>query len=444
MKMTGFTKSLGLTMLAAMLVLSACSGGGGNGGNGENAGTGNGSGESDAPAGDTTLSIMWWGTDARHEATQKALEIYTKQNPGVTFKPEFMAWDAFWQKLPTLAASKTITDVLQMDAAYIQEYVARGQLEDLSDIDLSGIVDPSVIENLSIDGKLYGIPLSQNAQGLAFNKVELDQYGIPHPHKDWTYDEFFQWARDARAKLPEGKYPIGDTSTWDGFNYYQTAMGKPPIMSDGGKTFTLDKDLFMKFYQTYEEFRKDQIVPPAEKASAFLENDPQADPMASGVVMTRGATTGSVGALEQLMPGKVGVVNLPTGPAGGGWAQSTIFLSVSANSKNKDEAKKFVKWFIEDKEAGQALGTTRGIPINPEIYAELEPTLEDKDKLGKQIYDLSLDKALPFYSPAAGFSEWVDTYRKEMEAVSFGQQSIEEAFEKIDKMGKELAAKAGG
>lgn len=422
--------------LALMLVLSACSGGDKPASGGNNDGKG-------AEGGATTLSIMWWGTDARHEATRSALDIYTAQK-GVSFKPEFMAWDAFWQKLPTLAASKTITDVLQMDAAFIQEYVSRGQLEDLSDVDLSGIVDPNVIENLKIGGKLYGIPLSQNAQGTAFNKVELDQFGIPHPHQNWTYDEFFQWAKDARAKLPEGKYPIGDTTTWDGFNYYQTAMGKPPIMSDGGKIFTLDKELFMTFYGIYEEFRQAGIVPPAEKAASFQENDPQADPMASGTVMTRGATTGSVSALEQLMPGKVGVVNLPIGPSGGGWAQSTIFLSVSANSKHKEEAKQFVRWFVTDKEAGKALGLTRGIPINPEIYAELENSLEDKDKLGKQIYDLSVEKALPFYSPAAGFSEWVDTYKKEMDAVTFGQQSIEAAYNKIEKMGKELAAKAGG
>ncbi|WP_138751235.1 ABC transporter substrate-binding protein [Paenibacillus sinopodophylli] len=436
----GWSKGASLVMLALILVMTACSNGGG--GNNKPASVGTDNQGSDSSTA-TTLSIMWWGPDARHEATKQALDIYSKQNTNVTFKPEFMAWDAFWQKLPTLAASKSITDVLQMDAAYIQEYVSRGQLEDLTDIDLSGIVDPTVISNLQIDGKLYGIPLSQNAQGIAFNKTELEKLSIPLPHKDWTYEEYFQWARDAKAKLPEGKYPIGDTTTWDFYNAYQTAMGKPSIMSDGGKIFTLDKESFMAFYQTYEEFRKAKIVPPAEKAAAFLENDPQADPMASGVVMTRGATTGSVSALEQLMPGNVGVVNMPVGPAGGGWAQSTIFLSVSANSKNKAEAKKFLRWFITDKEAGKALGLTRGIPINPDIYKELEPTLENKDKLGKEIYDLSLDKALPFFPTAAGFAEWVDTYKKEMEAVTFGQQSIEEAYNKLDKMGKELAAKVG-
>ncbi len=439
-------KGLLVMTIAMLLVLSACSGGKNNTAT-ENAGnTGKtDEGKASSDGGEAkTLSIMWWGADARHEATKKALEIYSQQNTNVKFKPEFMAWDAFWQKLPTLAASKSVTDVLQMDAAFIQEYVSRGVLEDLSDIDLSGIVDPNVIENLKIGGKLYGIPLSQNAQGIAYNKEELTKLGIPLPKKDWTYDEFFQWARDAKTKLPEGKYPIGDTTTWDGFNYYQTAMGKDPIMSDGGEKFLLDKELFTKFYKTYEDLRKQKIVPPADRAAAFLENDPKADPMASGVVMTRGATTGSVSALEQLMPGKVGVVNLPTGPAGGGWAQSTIFLSVSTDSKNKDEAKKFVKWFISDKEAGKVLGLTRGLPINPEIYKDLEPTLEPKDKLGKEIYDQSLDKALPFYAPAPGFSEWVDTYKKEMDAVTFGQQSIEDAFNHIDKMGKELAAKAGG
>ena len=165
--------ALALTGLTLLLAATACSNGGGGNGNGGDSGNAAGANEGgETKAADPiTLGLMWWGTDERHEATKNALALYTKQNAGVTFKPEFMAWDAYWQKLPTLAASKTIPDVLQMDAAYIQEYVARGQLEDLSDIDLSGIVDPNVVENLKIDGKLYGIPLSQNAQGIAYNKV---------------------------------------------------------------------------------------------------------------------------------------------------------------------------------------------------------------------------------------------------------------------------------
>lgn len=435
-------KAFPIILLAIVLVLAACSGGdsGGTGGT-SGGGTSQSGGSGSGGAGEITLGITWWGPDARHEATMKAIEIYTQQNPNVKFKPEYMAWDAFWQKLPTLAASRSVPDVLQMDAAYINEYVANGTLEDLTDIDLSGIVDPNVIENLKIDGKLYGIPLSQNAQGIAFNKAELEAAGAPLPKVNWTWDDYFNWGREVKALLPDGKYGISDTSNlWDWYNWFQTGNGEKPLMSDNGKTFTLNRELFIKYHSTLKQLRDEGIVPPPDQQLAFLENDPTADPMASGVVMTRGATTGSVAALEEMMPGKVDVVNVPIGSAGGGWAQSTIFLSVSSNSAHKEEAKKFVKWFITDKEAGRALGLTRGVPINPEIYAELEPTLEQKDKLGKKIYDVSVEKALPFYSIAAGYTEWVDTYKATMEAVMFDQLSIEEAYERLNALGNEIAA----
>jgi multiple sugar transport system substrate-binding protein len=428
----------GLTalLLAVMLVMTACSSGKSSSSSSPSASASSGG----STGQQINLSIMWWGPDPRHEATLKALEIYTKQNPNVTFTPEYMAWDGFWDKLPTLVASKSVTDVLQMDAAYINEYVAKGVLEDLSDIDLTGIVDPAVIENLKIGGKLYGIPLSQNAQGVAFNKPELEAAGVTLPKQNWTWDDYFAFGREAKSKLPAGKYGISDTANlWDWYNWYQTGHGEKPLMSSDGKEFTLNKELFMKYHTTLDELRKEKVVPPADQVLAFKENDPTADPMASGVVMTRGATTGSVGALEQLMPGKVDVVNIPVGPSGGGWAQSTIFLAVSADSKNKEEAKKFVKWFITDKEAGRALGLTRGVPISPEIYEELEPTLEQKDKLGKKIYDVSVEKALPFYAIAAGYTEWVDTYKATMEAVMFGQTTIEAAYEKLNQLGQEIA-----
>jgi len=434
----------GALLVALSLVLTACGSGGGDK---ENAPSGSaspsGSGASASPGGQAVeLGITWWGPDARHEATKAALGIYTKQNPNVTFKPEYMAWDAYWQKLPTLAASKAVPDVLQMDAAYIQDYVSRGVMEDLSDIDLSGVVPDNILENVKIGGKLYGIPLSHNAQGIAYNKPDLEAAGIELPKQGWTWEEYFQWGRDAKKKLPEDKYPLGDpTNAWDWFQWYQASQGKGAIMADGGKTFNLDKDLFVKFHNELAALRKEKVLPPADTSLAFLENDPQADPMASGKVMTRGATVGSVAALEQLMPGKVAVVNVPNGPSGGGWAQSTIFLGVSATSKHKEEAKKFVKWFITDSEGGKALGLTRGIPINEAIYKELEPNLEAKDKISKALADVASEKAMPFYSAGPGYTEWVDFYKTTMEAVMFGQKTVEKAYEEINKLGQDIAAK---
>lgn len=443
MKVKGFvSKGLVLMFIVALIFITAC-------GNNNNAANNtpvapdktNDVKEPAAPTNEAKkLSIMWWGPDARHEATLKVLDVYTAQNPNVTFTPEYLAWDPFWAKLPTLAASKTMTDVLQMDAAFINEYVSRGTLEDLSDIDLTGIVDPKLIDNLKIDGKLYGIPLSHNGQGFAFNKTALEAAGVTLPKIGWTWDDYFAFAREANEKLPEGQYGITYTDTWDGYQYFQTSNGKGPIMQDGGKTFNLDKDLFMKFYNEHEALREEGALPPADMQAAFLENDAQADPVASGKIMMIGKSVGSVSALELLLPGQIDVVNVPVGSAGGGWAQSTIFLSVSTDSKNKEEAKNFVKWFITDPEAGKTLGMTRGIPINNEVFKALEPTLEPKDLLGKKLADTAAPYALPFYAAAAGYSEFMDFFKNEMDAVMFGQKSVEDAYTSINKKGMDTAA----
>lgn len=426
-------------LAAAVLITAACSAGG------------DGRTDADARLSDlkaemlsdeqVELSMIWWGPDERHEATLAALEVYSAQFPNVSFKPEYMAWDAYWQKLPSLAASKTVPDVLQMDAAYIRDYVSRGIMADLSDMDLAGVIPEHVLESVKIDGKLYGIPLSHNAQGIAYNRTDLAAAGVPLPKQGWTWEEYFQWARDARERLPADRYPIGDSANaWDWFQYYQASYGGGAIMSPEGDEFHLDRELFFEYHTILSDLRRNNVVPPADVTLTFLENDPQADALASGKVLTRGATVGSVATLEQLMPGKVDVVNVPIGPSGGGWAQPTIFLGVYADSNVAAHARQFVHWFITDREAGRTLGLTRGIPINDEIYRELEPNLEPKDKLGKRLADMAAEYAMPFHAAGAGFTEWVDAYKLTMEAVMFGQKSLEDAYEELHALGESIAA----
>ncbi|GHU89810.1 sugar ABC transporter substrate-binding protein [Spirochaetia bacterium] len=388
-----------------------------------------------------TLSIMWWGADQRHIATEKVLELYT-QKTGVAFTHEYMAWDGYWTKLPALVASNSVTDVLQMDGAYISDYVSRGVLADLSDMALSDTVPQKVLDNIKIDGKIYGVPLSHNAQGLAYNKKALADYGITEPKPGWTYDEFWAFARECREKLPKDKWGIAyQGGTWDNYQYYQTSFGKGPIFPPGGKDYNIDKTLWMEFYNLQEQLRKANVVPSAEVQLGFREYDPQADAMASGKVMTRGATTGSTSALENLMPGEVGVVSMPTGPAGGGWAQSTLFLSAFAKSPNIAEAKAFMKWFISDLEAGNILGMTRGMPISEAVYNAVEPTLTNGEKLNKSMLDVCLPYALPFYVMAPGWQDFTAGYEAEVQNLMSGNQTVEKTYENIIKLADQVKAR---
>jgi multiple sugar transport system substrate-binding protein len=430
-------KSLSIGVLASVIVLSGCGSKAENTPEGSAGSNGNGSTEKAA-----NLKIMWWGSDARHEATRKALDMYTAANPKVTFAPEYTAWDGYWQKLPTLAASKSLPDVMQMDAAYIQGYVKRGLLADLSDLDLTGIVDEQVIENSKIDGKLYGVPLSYNGQGMVYDKVALEEAGVTLPVYNWTWEDFFAYAKEARAKLPKDKYPIDDLrNIWEWYQFYQTSKGLGPIFKDG-TTFNLDKDTWFEFNNMYAEFQKEGIVPSADLQLASKENDPQTDSFGTGRVMLRGASVGSASAVEALLPGgRIAVNSYPTGEAGGGWAQATIFFSVSAESKNVEQAKEFVKWFISNPEAGETLGTTRGIPINNDILKSLETKLTAGEQLGIDLLGVAKEKALPFYPAPAGAEDFTATYKSEMEAVMFGKATLEQVYETLVQKGQQAEAK---
>ena len=84
--------------------------------------SGDADGDADA-GGDVDISIMWWGADARHEATLNVLQLYSELNPHITFTPQYTSWDAFWAQMVVLAATNTMPDFLQMDSAFINVYV---------------------------------------------------------------------------------------------------------------------------------------------------------------------------------------------------------------------------------------------------------------------------------------------------------------------------------
>jgi multiple sugar transport system substrate-binding protein len=426
MKRTKINKFLVIAMSFCLLLLTACSNGGGN----TDSSTDTTSPKDEGTVKPVKLTIMWGGSQERHDNTLKVLELYSQKFPHVKFVPEYASVSGYFEKLVTLSAAKNLPDIVHMDLAIMEDYVKRGQLMEINEAELTGLVDQKLLDALKFDGKLFGVPTSLNGGGYIYNKADVEKFGLTPPHHNWTWDEYFQLAEDAREKLPKGRYGITDQSRgWFHFQTYQMAQGKGPVFKDG--KVNIDEQLWMDFQLRYDRYRKAGIVPPAELTVSFKEGDPQSDPIATGAVLVTVATVASAGVVENLMPGKIGVVNDPTALEGGGWSQPTLFFSVSENSKNKAEALKFAKWFIEDPEAGKIMKTARGIPLNQKAWDAIVPDLKPGQLLGKEMLDLGMDMGQKFYPLPAGAKDFETVYGTEMESVMFKKQTIEKAFEKI-------------
>ncbi|MBP1966439.1 ABC transporter substrate-binding protein [Paenibacillus aceris] len=383
------------------------------------------------------LRIDWWGAQTRHDLTLKVLDLYTKQHPNVTFEPEYSGWDGYWDKLATEVAAKNAPDIYQMDPAYLNQYVTNNQLAELKNTNTSNM-EPSLLNTGKVNDRLYAIPLGKNINGMAYNKVLVNKLGITAPHNDWTWDEYFQFGRDAKAKLGKDSYALLDSTTnIEMADMYQISQGKGSMILDNGK-FNLDKDSFIKFQTTYAQLRKEGVVPPPEVSVTNQDLDPQNDLMVKNKVLIRQLYAAQSTALDSMSPGSYAMVTVPKEKQKGGWLTPSMYWSISSNSPNKTEAEKFVDWFINSNEAGDILGTSRGVPVSSKVLDHVSPSFSAADKMGVDLLTKGAQDAPPFPFTPEKWSGWrAKDYVTATEKLMFGKSTPEQAYNELVEMSKQ-------
>lgn len=436
----------GLIVTALIMLVAVTAACGGNGNKTDSA-TKNGSNEANKPANnggtekEITLTIAWWGSQARHDATLQAIEQYKKLNPHVNFQTQFSGWDGYFDKLAVQYSAKNAPDIIQMDAAYLNDYASRGLLGDLKDVKVDNI-EQTVLDGGKVQSVQYAMPLGVAALGMVYDKTVVEKLGLQAPEFDWTWDDYFAFGEAAKAKLGEDKYVFADQSA-DLVDYtaYQYSMGKGYIFSDEG-TLNIDKDTWIGFMTKMGELRERGILTPADITTTDKELDPQLDSVINGNAIARHLFSNQVGSIEGLKPNTFGYASMPFGSEAGGWLKPGMFWSVNAQSANQAEAVKFIDWFVNDLEAGQTLGLTRGTPINSKVVEALTPTFSEADKISLDFLEKVTPNAQQFINDPQGWGNFKGDYKTIVEKLQFKQSTPESAYEELIKLGEKYAAEA--
>ena len=165
----GSARALVLVAVSALLAGTAACGsddGGGSGG------------------GTVTIRFDWWGNPDRAEVTEKAVDLFEQKNPNIKVETSYAEFNAYFQKLATQIAGGGAPDVLQMDYRYVREYADRGVLSELDSgpakLDTSGVTQ-QLLSGGTVNGKLYGIPPTQNTQVFTYDFAQWDKSGAAAP-----------------------------------------------------------------------------------------------------------------------------------------------------------------------------------------------------------------------------------------------------------------------
>ncbi|MEK4194016.1 extracellular solute-binding protein [Paenibacillus sp. FSL L8-0323] len=368
-----------------------------------------------------TLRIAWWGGDTRHSYTQQVIDMYEAKYPNVTIEPEYASFDDYWKKLAPQAAANRLPDIVQMDISYINQYGSNGQLEDLkpylnSQIQV-GDVNENVLSTGVIGEKQYGIPLGVNVLGFQYDPELLKKAGVDSIPENWTWDQYKEIAAKAKSA---GLYMDGSMAADVFFNYYLRTKGLALYNNDGSALGYEDDALFTDFFGMLSGLIKDGAVPSQDKLSQNKGVIEESD-IVKGTGIGVWQWSNQYVALQIAVNRPMELAQMP-GPDmdKGLYMQPSMYWSITSNSKVKEEAAKFVDFWINDVEANNLIKGERGVPISSKIKESVATQLTDS---GKQVFKFvaDMERTTSPMSPPVGSPEVVALLTDLAEQMNFGK-----------------------
>ncbi|MFB1082285.1 extracellular solute-binding protein [Jeotgalibacillus sp. JSM ZJ347] len=284
---------------------------------------------------------------------------YEEANPGVTIETEVLENEQYKNKIKVLSSSNDLPDVgVTWAAGYLQPFVEGELFAPLDDVLGDGLQDQFVAgttEAYAIDNQTYGLPLELNIAPVYYNKAIFEEHGIEVPE---TYDEF----KEVVEKLESaGVAPIalGNKDRWTGslwYMYLADRFGGPEVLTQAINREGSFEDPALE--QAAEEIQWLVDANAFNKGFNGLSNDEGKSEFMNGNAgmylmgtweLPNYTTNEDV---PQEFRDSIGFFKFPEVDGGAGDIDSWVGgpgvgLFVSENSEVQDEAKEFVKFFVE-------------------------------------------------------------------------------------------------
>lgn len=289
---------------------------------------------------------------------QTLIDKYMDENSNVTIKVEALQDEPYKQKFQSYVAGNSLPDVLSVwgQPSFLEVVMQKGYVAELNPDDYKDYeFFEGSTKDFSYDGKLYGLPRNQDITTLFVNKGIFESNGVKLPG---TYNELLEAAKAFRTK---GIAPltINGKDKWILNLFFQDLVlkvsGNQQTIYDAstGKTsFSSDPDI-RKAAELYK-----QLVDAGLFQDSFISADYGA---AMNLFLQEQAAMFYMGAWEVGMASNpdnsesfkknVDLIPFPVVEDGKGKITDVVAwngggYSISANTKVKDEAVKFLNYMM--------------------------------------------------------------------------------------------------
>lgn len=403
---------------------------------------------SHAMAQDTELSgdirFSWWGGQARNEKTDKIIQLFEQENPGVTIAREASDFGPHWERLTIQAAAGNQPCTIQMQSRLLATFARPDILMPLDPLVSSGALDPTgiaapVIEGArGADGNLYMMPTGVFYFALMYNRSmaeAAEAAGVPRLPSSYTWNEFADYIRAVAPHLPEGVIPTHNMGReQDSFVNWVQTQGQTLF---DGSTVAFDAAVAQSWFDYWEALRQEGLTDSPEVMVADTGSLVEESNLANGRTFVTNRPPNRLGSmqavLDTVMPGsQLDIMPYPTGEDGTigmDLGSNGIAIGASCPPELIPASTAWINFFTQDPRAAQIYQSDNGV-VSVDALATVQrsdPTTAPGQVRHIELFQEVVATARPVRWPAGGYQALTDSLTRAYDAVAFGQLTTADA-----------------
>lgn len=387
-----------------------------------------------------TISMSWWGGDARHDATMAAVNKFMEKYPNIKVDMQYAAWSGWEDKMSAAFSTESAADVNQINWNWITSFSSDGSkfydLNKLSDIlDLSQFPE-NYLADCSAAGKLQGVPVSMSGRIFYWNKTTFDSAGLDVPA---SLADLMAAGPVFQEKLGDDYYPLVmnayDRTIFMVF-YLESVYGKPWVENNTLQYSQEEIEAGLEFIQSLEDAH---VIPSvrtirSDGAESMDKDQKWMDGRYAGIFEWDSSASKFKGALNEGQEFVVGEELADMGDYNGGFAKVSMCFAISQNTAYPAECAALINFLLNEEEGVTEMASERGIPVSAaglkisEEKGLLDELVLEANKNVLEYVAFSLD---PKFEAAALKNEPEGVYWDVMEGLSYGDYDVETAAETL-------------
>jgi fructooligosaccharide transport system substrate-binding protein len=340
----------------------------------------------EAPEGEEkiVLNFLSTGDPAIIPVYPELFDAFRKSEGGkwahVEVEVQAVPYPELFTKIQTSLATDAPLDIVFADAPFVPNFAYNESLMELTDYVTDEELkqwDPSTIDSVSYEGKLYALPLQQSCSMMFYNKDLTDAAGIQPPEtlaESWTMEESYEaWKKTTTEDVAGLRWGQGTWYNDYDQNPFRRSAGKkdsPTFQGVGpdGLTFVgyLDTEESVEAFTFYQQLFNEGIA----------RAEPIPDEWFIGKTAFNVAPDNNIGTIPVSAPDpenfNYGITGIPYFADGAQLCQTGSFnWAISPKTENFEAALALIKFAAGAEGAKIVFNTVQQLPANLVVLNQL-------------------------------------------------------------------------